>query len=168
MVLELEYLTRGHHHTRHHHWASTSFTPWHPRSVSFPVFHSRAPPPLPGGFVRIIKRPLEVDAQHRDRPPAIADPFCDFVVADNKRAVARGTDQVLLDDFARSLLLGGHADADAFGLSLATRANDREPSVATLIAAVCTGSIKHRGALQAAIRSTWFPDALEGHAIHWC
>ena len=86
--------------------------------------------------MRIVKRPLEVAAQHRDRPPAIADPFCDFVGADNKRALARGTDQVLLGDFACSLLLGGHADADAIGLPLATRADDREPSVAAFIAAV--------------------------------
>ena len=117
--------------------------------------------------MRIIKRPLEVAAQHRDRPPAIADPFCDFVGADNKRGVARGTDQVVLGDFARSPLLGGHADADAFGLSLATRADDREPNVATFIAAIFTGSIKHRGALQAAIWSAWFLDALEGHEIRW-
>ena len=126
---------------------------------------SLALPRLPGGFMRINTRLLEVASHHRERPPAVADESRGFVSAAGKRPVARGADQMLLDDFGRSLSIGGLADTHAIGLALATRAGEPEPSAATFIAAVITRISKRRGALQAAIWSVWLPDALEGHAI---
>ena len=110
------------------------------------LYLSRAPPPLPGGFVCIVERLLVVAHQKRAALPHVAPHRIYAAGAGTKRAVTHATVQVLLDASAPL-----YTERDPLGLSIATRADDRLPSVETLIAAVVAASIKHRGALQAAI-----------------